>query len=261
MKMRYRVALICWSESEIFPRQKANLQSMRIFFSKAIKFFVGVLLLPIIPPTIMEIWKHSHELDEHTFWIKNPLSLCLGGLVLWVVFTSLFHLPSRVYVFAHELTHALFVKICGGKVKKISVKQNSGYVLSDRNNFLIVLAPYLFPFYAVFLGLSAGITNLFIPLSQFQVLLWGGIGVCLGYHWTMTLKMLTTHQSDFTSQGYFFSVVFILTMNLLFLLLIFLFLSTPRSFSSQMVAFVGSVAHSYRTFFTMLTQWICKGIT
>ncbi|MBI4023608.1 MAG: M50 family metallopeptidase [Verrucomicrobia bacterium] len=188
--------------------------------------------------------------------LENPLNLCLGGLILWAIFAFFFRLPPRAYVFAHELTHALFVKLCGGQVKKISVRRDSGYVLSDRSNFLIVLAPYLFPFYAIALGLAAWVAGLFAPIGHFETPLWVGIGFCLGYHWTMTGRMLFTRQSDFSSQGYLFSFALISAINLLLLLAIFLLLPDPRGFFVRTAALGASAAHSYREAFDFLRRFV-----
>src|SRR5689334_6231976 len=104
-----------------------------------------------MPVLVFSLWTHASTLNERTLFLANPLSLCLVGLAIWIIFALLFRLPTRIYVFAHELTHALFITLCGGKVKKIAVKRDHGFVISNRTNFLITLAPYLFPFYAIML--------------------------------------------------------------------------------------------------------------
>lgn len=225
---------------------------MRIFLAKATKFLTALLLLPLLPPVAFAIWKHASGLSARVVFLENPLSLCLVGIAIWITFALLFHPPPRLYVLAHELTHAIFILLCGGSVKKISVKEDSGFVLSDKTNFLIVLAPYLFPFYSVVFGLVCGITALFVPLAHWQIPMWVGIGLTLGYHWTMTARMLTTRQSDFESQGYFFSFVLIILTNLVLMLLLFLLLPTPAGFGKRAIDLWHSVAHSYATLF----QWL-----
>lgn len=227
---------------------------VRLFLSKAIKFLIGLLLLPILPPLVFAIWHESRGLQERTLVMVNPLSLCLGGIVAWGIFALLFRLPPRVYIFAHELTHALFVKLCGGQVKRISVGKESGYVLSDRSNFLIVLAPYLFPFYATALGFCAAIAALAFPLGGWEIPLWLGLGICLGYHWSLTGRMLTTRQNDFSSQGYFFSFVLILVINLLLMLLIFLLLPAPRDFSRKLLDLAASIGGFYGETFAFMKR-------
>lgn len=229
---------------------------MRIFLPKAIKFFIALLLLPAFPPLFTSICQQAKGLNERTLFLENPLSLALGGLILWSIFALFFRFPSRFYVFGHELTHALFVKFCGGQVKKISVKQDRGFVLSDRSNFLIVLAPYLFPFYAVVFTSFTTLLALWMPISQLQIPLWIGIGFFLGYHWTMTGKMLTTKQSDFSSQGYFFSFVFTLIVNFSMILFFLLLLPSPKGFGIRLSKLGIAFLKSYQDVFSLFQRWI-----
>jgi len=227
---------------------------MPVFLSKTIKFFVAILLLPILPAVAMGIWNRAGELNARLLFLENPLSLCFSGFVIWGIFALLFQFPARVYVAAHELTHALFVKLCGGRVKKIAVRGRSGYVLSDRANFLIALAPYLFPFYAVVWSVLGLATIFFLPFFRWQVVFWVGFGFCVGYHWTMTARMLTTRQTDFSSQGYFFSFVMIITANLTLLLFILLLLPDPRRFPDQITALGADTLQFYKKTFQILRK-------
>jgi len=161
-------------------------------------------------------------------------------------------------VFAHELTHALFIKLFGGRIKKISVNHDSGFVISDRSNFVIVLAPYLFPFYATIFGCAAFILSLLAPSPHLNTSIWVGMGLCLGYHWTMTGKMLTTRQSDFSSQGYFFSFVLILLVNLSFILMLLLLLPTPQHLLNRLQTFGENSIQSYIQILDFFHQLIKK---
>ena len=203
-------------------------------------------MLPLFPPLVMGIWKRAAEFNARLIFLENPLGLCLGGFVFWTFFALLFRFPTRIYVMAHEFTHALFVKLCGGKVKKISVRSDRGFILSDRTNFLIALAPYLFPFYAVIWSLLGLLTIFLLPFSRWQVVFWIGFGFCLGYHWTMTARMLTTRQSDFSSQGYFFSFVLIISVNLFLLLFILLLLPHPHEFPHRISGMAIDTLRSYQ---------------
>lgn len=54
-----------------------------------------------------------------------------------------------IYVFGHELTHALWAWVFGGKIFEMKVSSEGGVVRTDKSNFLIVLAPYFFPVYVL----------------------------------------------------------------------------------------------------------------
>lgn len=231
-----------WS---LWPRHEWEPIIVQNFFAKAIKFVVAFLLLPLFPPVFLGIWSYTRGISERTLFLQNPLSLCAGGLLLWVVFALLFRLPPRLYVLAHELTHAIFIKLCGGKVKKISIQRDSGYVLSDSTNFLIVLAPYLFPFYAILMGM-VGVAVSFLPSPTWvDVVVWVSIGFCLGYHLTMTGRMMMTRQTDFSSQGYFFSFVFILLTNGAMFLVLLVLLPSSHGAMSRFQSLGGKLAGSY----------------
>ncbi len=247
-----------WREDKSRPAipQRPNAKYVRNFTLKAIKFLAALLLLPFFPPTFWAIWRLTRGLNERTLFLENPLSLCLGGVILWAIFSTLFRLPTRIYIFAHEMTHALFVRLCGGSVKRISVKEDRGFVLSDRTNFLIVLSPYIFPFYAILIGLLALGGALAFPLAKFEILLWTGIGVCLGYHWTMTFKMMRTCQSDFSSQGHVFSFVFIAWCNLLWILFLLVLLPSPTGCIRKIDSWGEGVVQSYQICLTWILHWI-----
>ena len=79
-----------------------------------------------------------------TVWV--PL---LAGAACWLVIFLLLPKPMWIYVFGHELTHALWTWLFGGRVKKMKVTSAGGHVVVSKTNFLIALAPYFFPLYAV----------------------------------------------------------------------------------------------------------------
>ncbi len=86
----------------------------------------------------------SASYGADTVWV--PL---LAGAACWLVIFLLLPKPMWIYVFGHELTHALWAWLFGGRVKKMKVTSEGGHVVISKTNFLIVLAPYFFPLYAV----------------------------------------------------------------------------------------------------------------
>ncbi len=227
---------------------------MRIFLIKAIKFFIAIVLLPTLPVFSIAIWKHAVGLNERTIFFENPLSYCLGGAILWGIFSIFFRLPTRIYVFAHEWTHVLFIKLCGGKVKRVSVKKTHGYVISNRSNFLITLAPYMFPFYAIIFGTLAMVIQWIHSSPITLALTWISIGFCLGYHLNMTGRMMVTRQTDFSSQGYVFSFVLILLVNLAIVLFLLWVLPTPSGFRRKFMSLLKDLGVSYTGVWDLMSQ-------
>lgn len=123
-----------------------------------------------------------------------------------------------IYVFGHELTHALWTWLFRGRVKKMKVTSSGGHVVVSKTNFLITLAPYFFPLYAAIViaifALGHWIWNWQSYFVYFHLLL----GAAYAFHVTLTFHTLQTRQSDITSQGYLFSAVVIFLGNVAVLL-------------------------------------------
>ena len=141
----------------------------------------------------------------------------LGGAACWIVIFLLLPKPMWIYVFGHELTHALWTWLFGGEVKKMKVTSAGGHVVISKTNFLITLAPYFFPLYVVLVigGFALGRWLWGWPLVYFHLL----VGAAYAFHVTLTVHVLQTSQSDITSQGYLFSAVVIFLGNVCVLLL------------------------------------------
>lgn len=174
----------------------------------------------------------------HSFW-RTPAFWFFGmGLVLWLItFTSLPR-PVILYVWAHEMTHALFVILCGGIVRQFHYTSRGGYVLTDKNNVLIALSPYFFPFYTVILVPLCLLLGAFVDLTVLLRLpggfgfrpLWAVfllIGVTWGFHLTFTVWMIARDQPDLRINGVFFSASLIYLINAL-LLALMLILAAPE---------------------------------
>jgi hypothetical protein len=90
--------------------------------------------------------------------------------------------------------------------------------LLSKTNFLITLAPYFFPLYAVIVVGAFVLGNLLWHWQPYEVWFHLLLGLAYGFHVTLTWETLKTRQSDITSQGYMFSAVIIFLGNTLILL-------------------------------------------
>src|SRR5437868_7595755 len=109
------------------------------------KMILAILLLPVCAGAAWALWgvlRASGSAD--TTWVP-----ALAGAACWCVIYLLLPKPMWIYVFGHELTHALWTWLMGGRVKKFKASSTGGHVIVTKNNFLIALAPYFFPLYAV----------------------------------------------------------------------------------------------------------------
>ena len=220
-----------------------------------VKFVVGLFLLPLC--YILTAAFFSALVDAFTsqapgrphFWATVEFWFFSLGLVCW--FIIYFGLPKwlTIYVFGHELTHALMVKIMGGRVSEFRVGSDGGYIVSSKINTWIALAPYFIPIYSVLVILLYGIVSLFHDLQPHAELaagiLYGLLGLTWGFHATFTLSMIPRGQTDLAYGGTFFSLTVIYLMNLLVLSLL-LVLATPyvsfASFGRELLAHAATFA-------------------
>jgi hypothetical protein len=155
-----------------------------------------------------------------SFWVAFG-----GGAASWLAIYLLLPKPMRVYILGHELTHVLWTWIFGGRVKKFKATDKGGQVVVTKTNFLIVLAPYFFPLYAVLVVVAFLGGNLIWNWMPYTVWFHLLVGVSYSFHVTLTWNALQTRQSDITSQGYVFSAVVVFLGNMVVLLIGITFLT------------------------------------
>jgi hypothetical protein len=175
---------------------------------------IALLLLPLCIGAGSALYRLLQTAgDADTVWV--PL---LAGSACWLVVYYFLPRPMWIYVAGHELTHALWTWVFGGRVKRIRVSSRGGHVITTKENFVITLAPYFFPFYAalVVFGFALGhwIWNWSAALPWFHLL----VGAAYAFHVTLTAHVLQTRQSDVTRHGYLFSAVIIWLGNVAVLL-------------------------------------------
>ena len=146
-------------------------------------------------------------------------AVLLAGGGCWVVVYLLLPKPMWIYVFGHELTHVIWTWMMGGQVKKFKVTSGGGHVVVTRSGFLVALAPYFFPLYAMFVAALFGIGNLIWNWQPYLVFFHLLLGAAYAFHLTLTWHILKSQQSDITDQGYIFSFVVIFLGNAIVLLL------------------------------------------
>jgi hypothetical protein len=176
---------------------------------KWIKFIIAILLLPVCAGAAMALLKVLHACGSaDTTWIPF-----LAGVACWMVIFFLLPKPMWIYVFGHELTHALWTWLFGGQVKKMKVSSKGGHVIISKTNFIIALAPYFFPLYVVLVVGGFALGNLLWNWHGYLVWFHLCVGAAYAFHVTLTFHVLQTRQSDITSQGYLFSAVVIFLGN------------------------------------------------
>ena len=232
-----------------------------------VKFVIGLFLLPLC--YVLTAAFFSALIDAFTsqaagrphFWATPEFWFFNLGLVCWLIIYFGLPKPLIVYVFGHELTHALMVKIMGGRVSDFSVGPDGGYIVSSKINTWIALAPYFVPIYSVFVIIVYGIVSAFYDLQPHAELatgiLYGLLGLTWAFHATFTLSMIPRGQTDLAYGGTFFSLTVIYLMNLLVLSLL-LVLATPyvsfASFGRELLAHAATFASEAAKFLDLLLR-------
>ncbi len=174
------------------------------------KTIIAVLLLPLCVGAVNALAKVLRATGgADMFWVAF-----LGGAACWLVVFFLLPKPMLIYVFGHELTHALWTWLLGGKVKRFKATSKGGHVVTSRSNFLVVLAPYFFPLYVVLTVLAFALGHLSFGWESYRPWFHLLVGAAYAFHVTLTWHILQTRQSDISSQGYLFSAVIIFLGNL-----------------------------------------------
>lgn len=178
------------------------------------KTIIAILLLPVCAGAASALWMVVQKSgDAETIWVAF-----LAGAACWVALYLLLPKPMWVYVLGHELTHALWTWLLGGKVKKFKASANGGHVVVNKSNFAIALAPYFFPLYAVLVVLVFVTGHWLWNWHRYQVWFHLLLGAAYAFHVTLTWHILKHSQTDISDQGYLFSAVVIFLGNIVVLL-------------------------------------------
>jgi hypothetical protein len=179
------------------------------------KLLIALLLLPVCVGAGKALFRVIGATGSaDTIWVALA-----GGAACWWAIYLMLPKPMRVYVFGHELTHAVWTWLFGGRVRKFKVSAEGGHVVVTKNNFLIALAPYFFPLYALLVVGAFCLGHWLWGWAAYALWFHLFLGAAYAFHLTLTWHILQTEQTDITSQGYIFSAVVIFLGNVCVLLL------------------------------------------
>jgi hypothetical protein len=223
-----------------------------------VKFVVALFLLPvaaILSETFFTVF--ARVTVTQRLWAGEEFWFFSLGAVLWLI--AFFGLPRPVifYVFGHELTHALWVLLMGGRISRFSVGRSGGHIVTDRNNFLIALAPYFFPLYSILAIGVFGVLSIFYNLQPYGRLLYAVIGATWAFHFSFTCWMIPKNQTDLRDHGTFFSLVVIYLMNLILLSVLLVLAArqiTFADFASDLVENIGKFSRWIFDLFDRFSQ-------
>jgi len=218
---------------------------------KWLKTIIGVLLLPVCVGAGWAFWRVMRSTGgADTIWVA-----ALAGAGCWLVIYRLLPKPMWFYVLGHELTHALWVWAMGGRVRKFRASSSGGHVVVTKSNFIIALAPYFFPLYAILVVAAFAAGQRFWNWRPYVVWFHLMLGAAYGFHVTLTWHILKSDQSDISDQGYFFSTVIIFLGNVAVLLIGVPLLTGSVSVSQALGWWGESTTEALRVTASVVRNW------
>ncbi|MFV0415164.1 MAG: hypothetical protein ACK5NG_02225 [Chthoniobacterales bacterium] len=216
-----------------------------------VKLIVGAFLLPVAWILTQTFFGTLAWVTvTSSFWATPVFWFFALGCILWTVIFFGLPRPMWIYVLGHELTHVIWVWLMGGRVSAFRVSKDGGYILANKVNTWIALAPYFFPLYSLIVMAVYTIAAQFIDVSPYQNWLFGALGFTWAFHFTFTLLMIPRRQPDLEYGGHFFSLIVIYIANLLILSLMLIVASEHVSFFN----FGSELFHNAADFSTILLK-------
>ena len=227
-------------------------------------FIVGLSLLPfaciLTSALFRALSKATAQQSGIPFWMTHEFLMFGVGGAAWLAWTAIslciWHEPRpvRLYVLGHEWTHAIASWLFHGKVKDIHVSRDGGYIVTDKYNFYIALAPYLWPIYSAIVLIIWGIVGWFDVMPYQRECFLGALGFTWMFHLTFTLWMLPKGQTDFDGPGRVFSFTLIYLANVLLLGLAIIPLAPEVTLASYWDALSTSFLSFYHTAITVTAK-------
>jgi hypothetical protein len=210
-----------------------------------LKWLLAFLLLPLVLAQGLVLADLAAHWLPREGWLAGWFVSVTAGFSIFLLLYFVLPRPMWIYVFGHELTHALAVWLAGGKVLDFRVGEQGGYVKTNTVNWWITLSPYFIPLYSLlWLGLWLSV-DFYYPLDGYQEILFAGVGFTYAFHVCFTISMLHLHQSDIQSQGYLFSGVVILFFNLALLQFFLVLMAAPLTAADWWGSQIHRVGQAY----------------
>ena len=219
---------------------------------RAAKFLAGLALIPLCLALSMTLWRALVILAQSPTRLPMLHAFAgVAGIVIWAIIWLYLPPLTRTYVLGHELTHALWTMLFGGKASGLKVTERGGSVRVTKNNAWVTLAPYFFPLYTFVVALLWLLSVWLCPPVRPYVpifLFW--IGLTWSFHITFTLRFLAYNQPDIREHGRLFSYALIAALNLLSIgaaLVAVGSWSFPEAFANLLDNFrlLGAAAHTF----------------
>lgn len=178
---------------------------------KALRFLLGLAAVPVAVVASIVLY---HQLGLVRQLSENQ-SYFLAGVVIYLVVHSIFYKPVYLYILGHELTHAIFTWLCGGRVTSFRATLRGGRVTTTKSNFFITLGPYFFPIYTVLISCAYFAVSVFSESRDYTSAFIFLIGFSWALHVVLTIHFIKMEQPDIMKMGTLFSICLVYIANLI----------------------------------------------
>lgn len=184
-----------------------------------LRFLFGLFTLPFAIASTRSLACIVPAMTTQAFPFLTHETIALSvGFFLWLFLFLFIRIPSCIYVFSHELTHACWGFCTGSKIGRIQIRSTGGFCCVSNPGIFTTLSPYFIPFYLFLLLLLRSLICLFFNQSPYALLWLALFSFTYGFHLTYSFKaLIEIEQPDIRVYGRLFSYSLILNANLLFL--------------------------------------------
>lgn len=171
----------------------------------------AALFLLFSAPALWQSFDHFNFLTARFY--------ALGGGIIVYVLTILiagYDVCSNMQIISHELTHTVFAYLTLHSAGRIRLNPDgsggSMMIRKGMGNWIIALSPYFFPLFAAIYMI---IMPALLIMSGNHWLVYAVLGYFVAYYWATVISQVHPKQTDIIGQGYVFSAIIIITLNLL----------------------------------------------
>lgn len=154
----------------------------------------------------------------------------LLGATVYLSLHTIIGKPLKLYVFGHELMHAVAMWCSGGQVKAFKVSAKGGSVSGTKTGLFIALAPYLVPTFSVVVTVAYLVAGWFWDVRTYAPWFYGFLGGTLAFHLAFTGEFVKTRQPDLIESGRLLSLTLIYWTNLALVALAVALITPPMQF-------------------------------
>ena len=190
--------------------------------ARLVKNLIALLLIPIFLGLVQGL---RQEMDAHLVGGRSMYDWVMAGVVGYMIIHLFLYRPTAVFQFHHRVLSVLSKWLFGGQVstaesmddKPSGKRKGKPRAPSEapQESTLLVLSPYLVPFYTVMLCAFSWMVSRWIAGSTLGGVVGALIGASLSMHWIMTAADLQEHREQVPFDAYLMALVIIGLFSLL----------------------------------------------